>query len=494
MPRENWPPVAVIFWSFRIMVGLGFLMLGLGLFSLWMRWRGTLYESRLLQMFAMAMGPAGFVAVLAGWFTTEIGRQPFTVYGLLRTADSASPLAAPAVGSSLVAFVVVYFIVYAAGLTYLFRLMASPPHHGEQGPKPCTGPRRRHHARSRCSGGRICAMTAGIDLATVWAFIIAFAVFVYVVMDGFDLGLGVLFPLFPNKSDRDVIMNSVAPVWDGNETWLVLGGGGLMAAFPLAYAVLMPALYTPMVAMLIGLIFRGVAFEFRWRTTQSERNRWDIAFAGGSLLATLAQGVALGAILQGVHVEGRHYAGGWWDWLTPFSILTGLALVVGYALLGATWLVMKTEGDLRDRCYGLSWYLLFGMLGAIGAVSIATPFLHVQYAQRWFAWPDVILTAPVPIAVAAVTVMLLRSLANRQDYRPFFLSLALFALSYAGLGISMYPYIVPQSITIWQAASPETSQIFMLFGVAVLVPLILGYTAWAYWVFRGKVQPGSGYH
>ena len=337
-------------------------------------------------------------------------------------------------------------------------------------------------------------MSIAVDLATVWAFIIAFAVFIYVVMDGFDLGLGILFPLFPNKADRDAIMNSVAPVWDGNETWLVLGGGGLMAAFPLAYAVLMPALYTPIIAMLVGLIFRGVAFEFRWRTTRSERNLWDPAFAGGSGLAALAQGVALGAILQGVHVEGRHYAGGWWDWLTPFSILTGLCLLVGYALLGATWLVMKTEGEVRDRAYRLSWALVFAMLGAIGAVSIATPFLSVEYAQRWFTWPNVILTAPVPIAVAVVTAMLLRSLANRQDYRPFFLSLALFALSYAGLGISMYPYIVPQSITIWQAASPATSQIFMLFGVAVLIPLILAYTAWAYWVFRGKVRPESGYH
>jgi cytochrome d ubiquinol oxidase subunit II len=330
-----------------------------------------------------------------------------------------------------------------------------------------------------------------IDLPTIWAFIIAFAVFVYIVMDGFDLGLGILFPLFPKKEDRDVIMNSVAPVWDGNETWLVLGGGGLMAAFPLAYAVLMPALYTPMIAMLVGLVFRGVAFEFRWRT---QNKRWDFGFAGGSLLATLAQGIALGAILQGVHVDGRHYAGGWWDWLTPFSILTGVALVIGYALLGATWLVLKTEGDLRDRAYGLSWALLFAMLGAIGAVSIATPFLNVQYTQRWFAWPNIILTAPVPVAVAGVTVLLLRSLANKIDNQPFFLALALFALSYAGLGISMYPYIVPQSITIWQAASPENSQLFMLFGVAILIPLILGYTAWAYWVFRGKVKAGHGYH
>jgi cytochrome bd ubiquinol oxidase subunit II len=337
-------------------------------------------------------------------------------------------------------------------------------------------------------------MTAAVDIATVWAFIIAFAVFVYVVMDGFDLGLGILFPLFPKKSDRDVIMNSVAPVWDGNETWLVLGGGGLMAAFPLAYAVLMPALYTPIIAMLIGLVFRGVAFEFRWRTRQGERNRWDIPFAAGSLLATLAQGIALGAILQGVHVEGRHYAGGWWDWLTPFSILTGLALAIGYALLGATWLIMKTDGALRDKAYQFSWFLLFAMIGVIGAVSVATPFLHIQYTERWFSWPNIVLTAPVPVAVAGITALLLRSLAHKWDYQPFFLTLTLFALSYAGLGISMWPFIVPQSITIWQAASPENSQIFMLVGVAVLIPLILGYTGWAYYVFRGKVKAGSGYH
>ena len=332
-----------------------------------------------------------------------------------------------------------------------------------------------------------------IDIATIWAFIIAFAVFAYVVMDGFDLGLGMLFPLFPKKEDRDVMMNTVAPVWDGNETWLVLGGGGLMAAFPLAYSVLMPALYTPIIAMLIGLVFRGVAFEFRWRT-QADRNRWDVAFAGGSLIATLAQGIALGAILQGVRVDGRHYAGGWWDWLTPFSLLTGAALVAGYGLLGATWLVMKTEGELREQAYRLSRWLLLATLIAIGAVSLATPFLEGEYWRRWFAWPNIILTAPIPLAVAGVTLLLLRSIANKQDYRPFFLSLALFGLSYAGLGVSMWPYIVPQSITIWQAAAPDNSLNFMIVGVAVLVPIIIAYTGWAYWVFRGKVQTGSGYH
>lgn len=331
------------------------------------------------------------------------------------------------------------------------------------------------------------------DIAVIWAFIIAFAVFMYVVMDGFDLGLGMLFPLFPDKRDRDVMMNSVAPVWDGNETWLVLGGGGLMAAFPLAYAILMPALYVPIIAMLIGLIFRGVAFEFRWRAHR-ERNYWDIAFAGGSLVATLAQGIALGAILQGIHVEGRHYAGGWWDWLTPFSILTGIALVAGYGLLGATWLVMKTTGGLRDQAYRMSLWLLIATLTAIVAVSAATPFLENEYWRRWFAWPNILFTAQIPLAVAVVTALLVRAIANRLDYQPFFLSLGLFLLSYIGLGVSMWPHIVPTSVTIWQAAAPAKSLYFMIVGVAVLVPIILAYTAWAYWVFRGKVDPDTGYH
>ena len=324
-----------------------------------------------------------------------------------------------------------------------------------------------------------------------WSLILALSMLLYVLLDGFDLGVGMLFGLTRDETRRSHMLAAVSPLWDGNETWLIVAGVVLWGAFSQAYSLLVSAFYVPVVLMLTGLIFRGVAFEFRWRTLR-QRNRWDIAFAGGSMLAAMAQGVALGAMLQGVHVEGRHYAGGWWDWLTPFSILTGLSLVVGYALLGATWLVMKTEGDLRDRAYHLCWGLLLAMLIAIGLVSIATPFLHVQYAQRWFTWPNVVLTAPVPVAVAGVTILLLRSLAARHDYRPFFLALLLFALSYAGLGISMWPYIVPQSITIWQAASPANSQLFMLVGIAILVPLILTYTGWAYWVFRGKVR--GGYH
>ena len=336
-------------------------------------------------------------------------------------------------------------------------------------------------------------MVENAALTNVWGAILAFAVFMYVVMDGFDLGIGVLFSRLPAGRERDTAMNSIAPVWDGNETWLVLGGGGLLAAFPLAYSVIMSALYAPLIAMLLGLIFRGVAFEFRWRA-RPEGNFWDIAFTAGSLLAALAQGIALGAILQGVKVSGRAYAGGWWDWLTPFTVLTGAALVVGYALLGATWLILKTTEDLRERAYLLSWRLLFATLAGLVAVSVATPFLHVDYWHRWFTWPSILYTAPVPVLVAVVTFLLLRSLERRQDARPFVLTLALFVLTYAGLGISMYPFIVPQSITIWQAAAPPTSQLFMLVGVVILIPMILAYTAFAYWVFRGKVDPQAGYH
>ncbi|MBN9067153.1 MAG: cytochrome d ubiquinol oxidase subunit II [Rhizobiales bacterium] len=332
-----------------------------------------------------------------------------------------------------------------------------------------------------------------VDLATLWAFIIAFAVFAYVVLDGFDLGVALLFPLFKKRHDRDVMMNSVAPVWDGNETWLVLGGGGLFAAFPLAYAILIPAIFTPVIGMLLGLVFRGVAFEFRWHT---ERGKflWDIAFFSGSFIAALCQGIALGAILQGVKVTGRAYGGGWWDWLTPFTLLTGVAVVVGYALLGACWLVMKTEGDLRARAYRLAHAAVIATLLFIVAVSLATPFLEEAYWQRWFAWPGILITAPVPVAVAIVAFFLFRAIERQKDYQPFFLTLILFFLCFVGLGVSMWPHVVPGAVTIWQAAAPASSQKFMLFGVAILIPMVLAYTAYAYWVFRGKVDPEVGYH
>jgi cytochrome d ubiquinol oxidase subunit II len=336
-------------------------------------------------------------------------------------------------------------------------------------------------------------MTADPTLATIWAFLIAFAVFAYVVMDGFDLGIGILFPAFGVGEERDSAMNSIAPVWDGNETWLVLGGGGLMAAFPLAYAILMPALYPLIIAMLLALVFRGVAFEFRWRDPR-HRRWWDIAFTCGSTVAAFTQGVALGAILQGVKVTGRAYGGGWLDWLTPFSLLTGISLVMGYALLGACWLIWKTEGRCQGHAYRLAGRFGLLTLAAIAAVSAAS--LRVaggSYVERWLAMPNVLLTAQVPLLVAIFAAAFWWSLGKRKQLMPFLLALGLFLLSFAGLGISMYPYIVPTSVTILEAASPARSQGIMLVGAVVMIPIILAYTAWSYWVFRGKVG-AEGYH
>ncbi len=335
-------------------------------------------------------------------------------------------------------------------------------------------------------------MLDGLDLTVVWAFIIAFAVFAYIVMDGFDLGIGILFPAFRPGQERNTAMNSIAPVWDGNETWLVLGGGGLFAAFPLAYAVIMPALYAPIIAMLLGLIFRGVAFEFRWRDP-GHRALWDVAFTGGSVVAALAQGITLGALLQGIKVANRAYAGGWWDWLTPFSVLVGVGLVCGYALLGATWLVMRTQGSLQARARSLSLWLGAATIIAIAGVSAATPFLEGKYWERWFAMPHVMLTAQVPLLVAIASFVFFRQLRSGADRTPFLLALGLFLLSFAGLGISIFPDVVPGRITIWEAASPYSSQLFLLVGASALIPIILGYTAYSYWVFRGKVDE-AGYH
>jgi cytochrome d ubiquinol oxidase subunit II len=330
-------------------------------------------------------------------------------------------------------------------------------------------------------------------LAFIWAAIIAFAVLAYIVLDGFDLGVGILFPFVKGEKERDLMMNSVAPIWDGNETWLVLGGGGLLAVFPLAYATILPALYAPIIAMLLGLIFRGVAFEFRWRTRRG-KFLWDWAFAGGSMIAAFAQGVALGALVQGIHVENRAYAGGWWDWLTWFSILTGVALIVGYGLLGATWLVMKTEGPVHDHARRLAKPAAIATLGLIGLVSLATPFLEPQYLARWFDYPTVVFSLIVPLLVLGCAWFLFDGLMRGRDYAPFFAAEAIFILCYAGIGISFYPYMVPTSVTIWDAAAPDSSLAFLLVGACILVPVILGYTVFAYWVFRGKVDPEHGYH
>jgi len=331
-----------------------------------------------------------------------------------------------------------------------------------------------------------------MDLTVIWAGIIGFAVFAYVVMDGFDLGIGILFPSLPAGRERDEAMNAIAPVWDGNETWLVMGGGGLFAAFPLAYAILLPATYPPIIAMLLGLVFRGVAFEFRWRDPR-HRAGWDIAFSLGSLIAAICQGIVLGAVLQGVKVENEAYAGGWLDWLSPFTLLTGGCVVVGYALLGATWLVWRTEGSCQARARRAALWLAPATLLALAAVSAATPFLAFDYWRRWFSLPNILITAQVPLLTALVGAVLIASLRRGGEAIPFLAALALFGLGFLGLAVSLYPYIVPRALTIWDAAAPASSQLFMLVGASVILPLILGYTFWAYWVFRGKVGH-EGYH
>jgi cytochrome d ubiquinol oxidase subunit II len=334
----------------------------------------------------------------------------------------------------------------------------------------------------------------GIDLPLLWMIIIVFGLMMYVIMDGFDLGIGILFPFVPDRADRDIMVNTVAPVWDGNETWLVLGGAALLAAFPLAYSVILSALYLPIILMLVGLIWRGVAFEFRFKADEAHRPFWDKAFAWGSYIATFCQGVALGTFINGFAVSDGAYAGGPLDWLTPFGLFTGLGLLVAYALLGSTWLVMKTEGRLQSRMKELARLVAIAVLFAIGIVSLWTPFSHPEVAARWFALPNVVLFSPVPVLVLLATWALLRTLKRDSHAAPFVLALFLLFLGYTGLIISLWPHIIPPTISIWDAASPPESMGFTLVGALFIIPFILAYTAWSYYVFRGKVKAGEGYH
>ena len=331
------------------------------------------------------------------------------------------------------------------------------------------------------------------DFVPIWTAILGFGVFLYVLLDGFDLGVGVLYGFAPDLASRNLVMNSIAPIWDGNETWLVLGGVGLLAAFPLAFAVILPAVYFPILAMLLALVFRGVAFEFRYRDAE-RRGLWDHAFCYGSAVAAFAQGVVLGAFIQGFRVEGRQFVGGSFDFLTPFSIFTGVALLFGYALLGAGWLVLKTEGDLQQWARRLGRRCLVGVLAAILVVSVWTPLMNADIASRWFSWPSVALLSPVPIVTALVAYGEWRALASKAEAWPFAGAIGLFALSYLGVAISLWPMIAPPHVTLWQAASSPSTQAFLLVGTLFLLPIILMYTGWSYWVFRGKVRGDFGYH
>ena len=334
-----------------------------------------------------------------------------------------------------------------------------------------------------------------IDLSIIGFVIIVFATLMYLVMDGFDLGIGILFPFTRSPQDRDLMVNSVAPVWDGNETWLVLGGAGLFGAFPLAYAVIIDALTIPLTLMLVGLIFRGVAFEFRFNATPSHRPFWDKAFMCGSILATFCQGIVVGAVINGFEVSGRSYSGGPFSWLTPFTLFCGVGLVVAYALLGATWLVMKSESTLQSTMRKHARGLLIALLAIIAVISLWTPQIHPQIAERWFSLPNLYYLLPVPLLVIAASALTWRHLGREASHaQPFILTLVLVFLGFSGLGISIWPAIIPPSITLWQAAAPEQSQEFMLIGALFIIPVILVYTFWSYYVFRGKVPQDEGYH
>ena len=328
-----------------------------------------------------------------------------------------------------------------------------------------------------------------LDLPLVWGLLIATAILLYVLLDGFDLGVGILFPFAPSDKCRDRMMNSVAPFWDGNETWLVLGGGGLFAAFPLAYSVLMPAFYMPIIIMLMGLIMRGVAFEFRFKASRNTRPLWDGVFHFGSLAAAFCQGMILGAFVHGVDVTGRNFRGGPLDWVSGFGVMTGIAVVFGYALLGATWLIMKTEDVTQEWSRRVASYVL-GFVGIfMGLVSICIPFMNPMIKDFWFTLPNFFYLLPIPLITAGLFGLTWYDLYHKTaEYRPFLASLGIFLMGYIGLGLSLFPWIVPYKFTIWDAASFGPSLSLMLVGVVPLLPLILGYTAYCYYIFRGKTS------
>ena len=332
-----------------------------------------------------------------------------------------------------------------------------------------------------------------LDLVPVWTLILGVGVFMYVLLDGFDLGIGILAPLAPDDDARTLMMNTIAPIWDGNETWLILGGMGLLAAFPLAFAIVIPAVYFPLLLMLLGLIFRGVAFEFRLKKT-SHRRWWDLSFFGGSAIATFFQGVVLGMYVEGFTVTGRVFSGTSFDWLRPFPLATGVGLLFGYALLGAAWLVMKTEGDIRQRARRHATIALYGVLAFIAMVSIWTPLMHARVAERWFSTPNIYYFALGPVVTAGIAWITWRALRGESDYVPFIGAMGLFAMCYFGLGISLFPYIVPYAFTLWDAAAVPSSQMFLLIGTLFLLPIIFMYLGWSYYVFRGKVTADVGYH
>lgn len=336
-------------------------------------------------------------------------------------------------------------------------------------------------------------MTPEVILPLVWAGIVAFVVIMYILLDGFDLGIGILFPWIPDKKHRDTMMNSAAPIWDGNETWMILGAAVLYGAFPIAYSTLLPALYMPIMIMLIALIFRGVSFEFRFKADKS-LFLWDVGFSVGSTVAAFCQGIILGTYLQGYADTSLANIGGYYVWFTPFSIMTGIAVVFGYALIGSTWLIMKTKGELQNEMFLAARNLLFIVCIFLIIVSAWTPFVDPSVMQRWFSLPNFFILLPLPVITAIVAFFMFYAIHGHEETLPFLLSIALFLCAYLGLIISVWPYIIPHRIDIWEAAANTKTLLFLLAFTGVLIPILVAYNAYAYYVFRGKVDEHVGYH
>jgi cytochrome d ubiquinol oxidase subunit II len=323
------------------------------------------------------------------------------------------------------------------------------------------------------------------SITTFWAALLAFAIIFYVILDGFDLGVGILSGTTRNEGLRTGMMHAISPFWDGNEVWLILIGAGLFGAFPLFYSIFLPALYVPLALMLFGLIFRGVSFEFRDRAGNM-RWLWEWGFFLGSLVAAFVQGAAIGRIAQGVPVFGGQYVNvqGSFDWLTPFPIICGIGLVFGYALLGAGWLVLKTNGPLKDWAYQRMGWLLLGALIFLAFVFSVTIAADIRVRTRWLGNPWLIV---FPLIVAVASYGLLHGARRKIDGLPYPMAVVVFLASYLALAGSFWPYMIPYSVTITNAAAPVETLRFLFYGAGIVIfPLILIYTGVVYWTLRGK--------
>jgi cytochrome d ubiquinol oxidase subunit II len=323
-----------------------------------------------------------------------------------------------------------------------------------------------------------------------WVSLLAISILLYVVLDGIDLGVGLLFGVATGEARRGAMLSAVAPIWDGNETWLVVTAVILWGAFPVVYATLLSAFYLPLIIMLLGLILRGVAFEFRYKT-QRLRWIWDLSFAGGSLIATFIQGMTVGALVEGLQITNGEYSGGEVGWLTPFSVLCGIGLCLGYALLGACWLVRKCNAEVRDIARRQIPVLAIGVLAFLVLVFAYALAEHLPILNRWIDRPY-LFVFPVTGALAATVLAL--SILNHDDYLPFYMVALIFVSAFGTLALSFWPYMIPSVITVDQAAAPQSSLQFMFWGGAVVFPLMLLYTVISYSVFRGKVAPTTGHH